>query len=232
MVKRLAEKMGLGAYFPWHDQEDYLDHRLRGLGSSLAEMKAAGVKTLPAQGPLYFLPGEDVRFNTPSGKIELHSQQLAEAGFDPVPRYTPHPEPPPGYYRLLQGRSPFHTFARTTNNPVLTELMAENEVWVHPLVAADWGLRPGQYVRLKNQDEKASTFPIRVKVTERIRTDCVYLVHGFGHSQKQMRRSYGRGADDNELVTHVDVDPLMGGTGRRANFVTFLPKASNPTEAA
>lgn len=222
IVKRLAEKMGLGAYFPWPDQEAYLDYKFRQIGSSLAEMREIGVKTLPSQGPLYFQPGEDVRFNTPSGKIELYSQQLADMGFDPVPRYTAHPEPPPGYYRLLQGRSPFHTFARTTNNPVLTELQDENDLWVHPQTAADWRLEHGQYVHLRNQDDRVSTFPIKVRVTERIRPDCVYMVHGFGHSQKQMTRSYGKGADDNELCTHVDIDPLMGGTGRRANFVTFV----------
>ena len=228
IVKRLAEKMGLGDYFPWDDQRDYLERRLRAAGSSLDEMERVGVKTLPGAGPLYFLPGEDVRFGTPSGKIELYAQQLADAGFDPVPRYTPHPEPPDGYYRLLSGRSPFHTFARTTNNPLLTELMAENELWIHPSVARDWGIRHGQYVKMRNQDDRVSTFPIRARLTERIRPDCVYMVHGFGHQAKAMQRSFGKGADDNELLTNVSVDPIMGGTGRRQNFVTFVLE----TEAA
>ena len=70
------------------------------------------------------------------------------------------------------------------------------------------------------------------QITERIRTDCVYMVHGFGHSQKQMSRSYGKGMDDNELVTNVDVDPIMGGTGRRSNFVTFKLENATPMEAA
>ncbi|NBC17500.1 MAG: molybdopterin-dependent oxidoreductase [Bacteroidetes bacterium] len=232
IVKKLAAKMGLSQYFPWEDDEDYLDWRLRQIGSSLDEMLEIGVKTLPSQGPLYFPPGADVTFNTPSGMIELYSEQLEQYGFDPIPVYRAHQEPPAGYYRLIQGRSPFHTFARTTNNPILTELQDENTLWVHPTTAKDWGLETGQYVHLENQDGKHSTFPIRVQITERIRTDCVYMVHGFGHSQKQMSRSYGKGMDDNELVTNVDVDPIMGGTGRRSNFVTFKLENATPMEAA
>ncbi len=48
------------------------------------------------------------------------------------------------------------------------------------------------------------------------------MVHGFGHKEKDLTRAYGRGASDSELVTHVAMDPIMGGTGMRGNFVTFL----------
>ena len=222
MVKRLSRKMELEEYFPWEDQEEYLDVRLRQMGTSLEEMKEIGVKTYPSLGPLYLQPGEDYPFRTPSGKIELYSQQLADFGYDPIPRYTAHEEPPPGYYRLSMGRSPFHTFARTTNNPTLTQLQSENSLWMNPTVAKDWGIKDGQYLKMKNQDGKVSTFPIKVLVTERIRNDTVYMVHGFGHTQKSMGLSYGKGADDNELITRVSLDPLMGGTGRRSNFVTFV----------
>jgi thiosulfate reductase / polysulfide reductase chain A len=36
-----------------------------------------------------------------------------------------------------------------------------------------------------------------------------------------MRKTYLRGADDTGLITRVKVDPIMGGTGMRGNFVTF-----------
>jgi len=161
-----------------------------------------------------------VEFDTPSGRIELYAQQLADLGFDPVPRYTAHPEPPAGYYRLLFGRTPTHTFSRTTNNPLLCETMLENEVWIARKVAQMWGIESGDYLLLHNQDG-ATAGPVRAKVTERIRHDCVFLVHGFGHQQRQMARSFQRGANDNALVTQVRIDPLMGATGMRVNFVTF-----------
>jgi len=139
-----------------------------------------------------------------------------------MPKYTPHPEPQQGFYRLIYGRAPMHTFSRTANNPNLTDLMDENTVWINPKVANEWGLTNDQYIWLKNQDEVVSSFPIKVRVTERIRWDSVYMVHGFGHSNKKLRRAHGRGASDTQLITNVMTDPLMGGTGMRGNFVTFL----------
>ena len=100
--------------------------------------------------------------------------------------------------------------------------MSENSVWVNPKVADLWGLKKGQKVWLKNQDGAITSFPIVVRVTERIRWDSVYMVHGFGHSDKKLSRAYGRGASDTEMITNVAVDPIMGGTGMRGNFVTFL----------
>ncbi len=223
MARELAKRLGVIEYFPFETIEEQLDWQLKELGSSLEEMKKVGVKTFdrPAD-DLFFAPDEQVEFFTGTGKIELYSTLLADGGFDPMPRYTQHPEPPQGFYRLNYGRAPMHTFGRTSNNPNLTDLMDENSLWVNPRVAKEWGLSTGQYVYLENQDGKRSEFPIRVRVTERIRWDSVYMVHGFGHDQKKLRRCYGKGASDASLITNVMLDPIMGGTGMRGNFVTFI----------
>ena len=186
-------------------------------------MKRIGVKTFPrSYDDLYFADGEDVIFDTASGKIELYSNEFAAAGFDPIPKYTTHEEPPPGYYRLNYGRNPAHTFSRTSNNPNLTDIMDENVLWINPKVAKEWGIVSGQKIWLKNQDGISSKFPIKARVTERIRWDSVFMVHGFGHDDKRLRRCYGKGASDTNLISRVHVDPVMGGTGMRGNFVTFL----------
>jgi thiosulfate reductase/polysulfide reductase chain A len=100
--------------------------------------------------------------------------------------------------------------------------MAENKLWVNPRVAKLWDLQNDQEIYLENQDGVISSFPIKVRITERIRWDSVYMVHGFGHANKRLTRSYGKGASDTELITAVEVDPIMGGTGMRGNFVTFI----------
>jgi thiosulfate reductase/polysulfide reductase chain A len=227
MARQLAFKLGLESYFPHENLEDLLDWQLKEVGSSLEEMQRIGVKTFPrSTGDLYIAEGEDVEFLTNTGKIELYSTSFANEGFDPVPVYTAHPEPPAGYYRLNYGRAPAHTFSRTSNNPNLHDLMDENTLWVNPKVAKEWGLKNGQGIFLENQDGVKSQFPIKVRVTERIRWDSVYMVHGFGHAVKQLSRTYGRGASDTKLITNVMVDPIMGGTGMRGNFVTFIPEMS------
>ena len=85
-------------------------------------------------------------------------------------------------------------------------------------MAADLQLAEGDRVLLENVDGVRSS-PVRVKVTEGIRRDCVYLVHGFGQRSKRLRRASGRGASDTALMSRIKVDPLMGGTGMRVNFV-------------
>ncbi|HRR92818.1 MAG TPA: molybdopterin-dependent oxidoreductase [Bacteroidales bacterium] len=223
IARQLAIKLGLGDYFPFEKQEDLLDWQLKQAGSSLDEMKRIGVKNFEREADdIYFKDGDDISFPTDSGKIELYSKYLEDAGFEPLPVYTAHEEPPEGFYRLIYGRAPMHTFSRTINNPYLTDLMEENSVWINPKVAKEWGITNDQYIKLKNQDGVVSDFPVKVRVTERIRWDSVYIVHGFGHANRKLTRAYGRGASDTQLITNVKTDPIMGGTGMRSNFVTFV----------
>ena len=221
IAKQLAKRLGLEEYFPWNDYAEKLDWQLKQVGSSLEEMQKIGVKNFPRKTPLYFRDGERVRFRTPSRKIELYSKQLADKGFDPMPVYTP-PEPvPQGFYRLNYGRMPAHTFGKTVNNPLLFQLSPENQVWVNPLVANEWSLKNGDYVRLGGTNGAISN-EVRVRVTERIGPDSVFMAHGFGHKSKRLRLAAGVGADDSELMGNIKVDPIMGGTGLRASFVTFV----------
>jgi len=232
IARELSVKLGLGSWFPFEKQEDLLDWQLKKVGSSLEEMKQTGVKNFDRDADdLYFADDEAVEFPTDSGKIELYSKYFEQSGFDPLPKYTPHEEPKEGFYRLIYGRAPMHTFSRTSNNPNLTDLMHENSVWINPKVAKEWGINSGQMIWLKNQDGIVSDFPVKVRVTERIRWDSVYMVHGFGHTRKQMKRCFGKGVSDTQMITHILVDPIMGGTGMRGNFVTFITEKSE-TEVA
>jgi thiosulfate reductase/polysulfide reductase chain A len=227
IAKGLAERLGLGDYFPYRDYSEVLDWQLQQIGSSLEEMQRIGVKRFARKTPVYFDDGADVRFETPSGRIELWSSLLADAGQDPLPRYTPPQRPPPGFFHLNYGRAPAHTFGRTINNPLLFELMPENTVWVHPGAAATHDLASGDYVLLENPQGRRSN-PVRVRVTERIRPDSVFMVHGFGHSDERQRLARGVGADDAALMHNVRIDPVMGGTGMRASFVTLVRHPGEP----
>ncbi len=177
-----------------------------------------------AKQPITVEDGLELEFDTPSKKVEFWSDQLAKAGFDPVPKYTAPAAAPDGHYRLITGRAPVHTFSRTQTNPLLHDMMAENEVWVNDAIAASAGLKSGDYVKLRNQDGVVSN-RVRVKATQRIRADCVYLVYGFGHTSKMLTRAYMKGANAAQLTTKYVTDPLMGGTSIHSNFVTFVKEA-------
>ncbi len=222
IAKQIGERLGLGSYFNFTDFKEVLDWQLKQLGLSLDEMERIGVKKYDRKTSAYILPDSDHHFKTASGKIHLSSKELEEFGFDAMPKYTAHAQPEEGFYRLIYGRAPMHTFSRTANNRNLVALMPENAVWVNPQVAELWGLKKDQYVWLKNQDGVVSNFSVKVRITERIRWDSVYIVHGFGHNHKPLTYAFGRGVNDTELITNVMTDPIMGGTGMRGNFVTFI----------
>jgi thiosulfate reductase / polysulfide reductase chain A len=227
IARELGIRLGLAEYFPWADMEEYLDRRLRSIGSSLEAMREQG--TIVRRGRPYLEDWEALNrnpFGTPSGKIEIYSERFAEAGLDPLPIYEPQPDPPGEHYRLLYGRSPVHTFSRTHNNPLLMDMHGENEVWLNTREAERLGLAQHEYVFLENQDGVREG-PVRVLVTERIRPDCVYIVHGFGHKAPLMRVAHGRGASDTHLQTHYDLDPVSGGAGTNNNFVR-LHRAPDP----
>ncbi len=230
IAREIGLRLGLHDFYEWEDFEEVLDWQLKQVGSSLEELKKVGVKYFPRKTPLYLNEDEPYWFNTNTGKIELYSTDFAAWGYDPMPVYKDHGDPPPGYLRLIYGRLPMHTFGRTINNPNLFELRQEPRLWVHPKVARLYGLTNGQEVWLQNPKGKVSSFSIKVRITERIRHDSVFLPHGFGNKGKivtekgeiKQTRAYGRGILDSEMIYNIEKDPITGGTGLRNNFVKIL----------
>jgi thiosulfate reductase/polysulfide reductase chain A len=218
IARELGLRLGLDRYFAWETAEDYLNTRLRSIGLDLDGLREAGGVVVQPGRPYLEDFTDGSPFGTPSGKIQLTSQVLADAGLDPLPVYEPTPEPPDGHFRLLYGRHPAHTFAKTQNTPVLFNLYPENEVWLSTTVARRLGVRHAEYVHLVNAVGTRSG-PVRAKVTERIRDDCVFMVHGHGHRSQGLTNAGGRGASDTELQSTYALDPVCGGAGMRVNFV-------------
>ncbi|MCG8603593.1 molybdopterin-dependent oxidoreductase [bacterium] len=220
IAKQLANRLGLQDYFQWETIEEYLDYRLAPLGVNLKHVQAKGIVAYDESQP-YLDPKKRAKFKTASGKIELYSTTLAELGFDAMPVYEPVEDVPKGYFRLLYGRSPVHSFARTQNNEILNSYMPENAVWLNDKVAEELGLNDGESINLENQDGVVSD-PIKLYVTPGIRPDCVFTVHGFGEKNPLLSRANQKGTSDTELMTRVNLDPISGGTGMRVNFVRIV----------
>ena len=85
-------------------------------------------------------------------------------------------------------RSPVHTFSKTQNNRILLIWMMKTKSGLILHVQLRIGIKSGDYVKLKNQDGIVSN-KIKVKATERIRKDCVYMTHGFGHNSKMLKQA-------------------------------------------
>lgn len=211
IFKELGTRLGLSDYFQYKDDEDYLAQQLKPLGVTLDQVKAKGYYRPPAPAD----SAQELKFDTPSGKIELSSSTLAKNNFPAVPVWQEPPAPPADQFYLLTGKVAQHTQFSTQNNRLLHELYPENPLWIHPTAAAARGIRNGETVIVESTAGKVTT---KALVTEGIRPDCVYMTPGFGHLSKGSRTSFGTGVSDSDLhVTYTD--PASGGQALSQTFV-------------
>lgn len=94
----IAIRLGFGEYFPWKDEEELADYRLKPLGITFKEA-ATKRYTITSTEPWTYKTnhpktGEPTGFATPSGKVELYSNVLESLGYDPLPFYEEPPESP------------------------------------------------------------------------------------------------------------------------------------------
>lgn len=210
IYKQLGERLGLGDFFQYKDEEDYLSQQLAPLGVSLAEVKETGYAEMPHEGELEYT------WNTTSGKIELFSDTLSKAGFAGTTTWEEPPQPGAGQYYLLTGKVAQHTQFGTQNNQLLHKYSDEPRLWMNAKVAAKEGLKDGDWVEVTSEVGKIH---VRLNPTEAIRPDCVYMTPGFGHLSKGLTTAFGVGASDSVLRVSY-TDPVSGSQALSQTFVS------------
>ena len=211
IYKQLGERLGLGDFFQYTDEEDYIRQQLAPLGVSLEEVKAKGYAEMPSEEH-----NGEIVFNTPSGKIEVYSETLANAGFSPWPTWEEPPVPGENEFYLLTGKVAQHTQFGTQNNQLLHKYSDEPRLWMNAKTAAHLGLADGDWVEVTSKVGQVHSILL---ATEAIRPDCVYLTPGYGHLSKGLTTAFGVGASDSALhVTYTD--PISGGQALTQTFVT------------
>ena len=215
-MQGLAKRLNLSQYFDF----------------TIDQWVAAQVKELPLDTPLEYLKKHgiyipqgfpkygttltpDHRFVTKSGKIELFSERLQEFGYDPLPVYRAPAQPPPGALRLITGRKAYFTQANSTNNPWLNAFDPENRLWLNPSTAESLGIADGQMVEVTST---AGSGRLKARVTEEIRPDCAFMLHGFGKRSKWQRLVAGVGACDTQLL-ETAWDKVSGNAAMHETFV-------------
>jgi thiosulfate reductase/polysulfide reductase chain A len=214
IYKQLGERLGLGDFFQYIDEEDYLRQQLTPLGVSLEEVRAKGYAEL-SETP-HSNETNEPSWNTPSGKIELYSDTLAKVGFPGVPTWEEPPQPAEGQFYLLTGKVAQSTQFGSQNNQLLHKYSDEPRLWMNVKTAKALGLADHDMVEVAST---AGKIHIKLEATQAIRPDCVYLTPGYGHLSKGLTIAYGIGASDSDLhVTYTD--PISGGQALSQTFVT------------
>ena len=213
IYKQLAGRLGLDDFFQYEGEEDYLRQQLAPLDVSLDEVKATGYTEIPRSGAE---EESDLTWNTPSGKIELYSDTLANVNFPGVPTWEEPPQPGQDQFYLLTGKIAQSTQFGTQNNQLLHKYSDEPRLWMNTRVATKKGLADGDWVEVASQVGKIHT---RLLATEAIRPDCVYMTPGYGHLSKGLKTAYGFGASDS-VLHETYTDPISGSQALSQTFVT------------
>lgn len=144
-------------------------------GISLERLKAEGAVSLALDGPP---PFANHRFPTPSGKVELFSQALADEGVDPLPgnfrekpdwEGTVRPSPfgdPAASLLLLSGAAHHFVSSSLANQRGLLKGEGEPFVEIHPGDAAAHGIGSGDLVIVANH---RGSCRLRAVITEAVR---------------------------------------------------------------
>ena len=219
IYKQLGERLGLGEFFQYTDEVDYLNQQLAPLGVTLADIKTQGYVDLPTSEAR-----ELNNWDTPSGLVEIASATLARAGFADLPTWEIPPAPEAGQFYLLTGKVAQHTQFATQNNAYLHKYQDEPRLWMNADVAAQRDLHTGDIVTVTSAVGSVS---LPLLATPAIRPDCVYMPPGFGHASKGLRTAYSVGASD-ALLHESFVDPISGSQALSQTFVTVAKQADAP----
>jgi thiosulfate reductase/polysulfide reductase chain A len=212
IVQELAKRLDLGEYFDF-TMAQFREKQLEGYPEASAALQQDGV--YPISTKLYGVY-EGKPFKTPTKKIELYCQRYKQSGIDPLPVYVPPREVPADRFRLVAGRCAYITQTSTTNNALLNELLPENVLWIHPQAASRLGIHPGDRVEVSSKVGKGT---LNVYITEKIRSDTVYMENGFGLISPALTRVFGKGASIVEIMED-DNDAISGSMAMHETIVS------------
>jgi thiosulfate reductase / polysulfide reductase chain A len=222
IVGGLARRLGM-PQLDFESIEDIWRFQLEGTGVALEDFDATGM--VPLADKQTYRDRENLTFKTPSGKIEVVSEKLAQAEIESLLPYTPPLSPHGGRFRLTFGRCALHTQGHTVNNPLLFEQMPENLLWINSAAARKLEIADGDRVEVS---QNGYTETISAKVTDLIHPQAVFVVHGFGHTLPVESRARGRGLADNKFMQGgLDLwDPAGGGIALQEHFVAVRKAAA------
>ena len=202
LFRRLARVMGLTEPALYESEEEIARQLL---GSGHPSLAGITLEALKERGwmrlayPTPFVPFA-AGFPSPSGKIELVSPRMADAGLDPIAGYTPPNERGDGFPLALVSPADHHFLNSIfANVPGQLRRAGPPVVFVHPDDAAPRGLAEGDAVRVWNA---RGEFVASARISERVR-------RGVVASPKGRWPGMAGGANPNATVDERDSD--MGG---------------------
>jgi anaerobic selenocysteine-containing dehydrogenase len=218
ILNELGKRMGYGQYF-WNDMRECLDEILKPAGMTYDDFKNVGI----LKGKWEHKGYEKKGFNTPSGKVEIYSQQLKDWGYDPLPSYQDLPESPESSPDLLKeypliftsAKDPYYFHSAYRNVSSLRKLSPDPVVLIHPETASKSGIAEGDWVSVET---KRGTIRQKAKLNSDIAPRVIILSFGWWFPERKDLELFGWKESNLNILTsnNPPYDPAIGSTSLRA----------------
>ena len=206
----LGRRMGYAEYFPWENADQLFEYLLKRTNISLEQLKQnpGGIFYAKDGYERYRSNG----FNTPSGKVEIYSETMAECGYDPIPTFhepaesqVSRPELTSKYPLLLITGARVFPFqhSRHRNLPDLRKLAPDPLVEINSQTANKLGIMDGNLVQVESL---RGSIQLKAKLTEDILPQVISVQHGWNE------------ANANYLTDDESRDPVSGYPGYRSTL--------------
>ncbi len=179
MLQTLANALGLDDFFPWSSDEEFIDviinHPSTGHATVEQLRNDGGIQELN----ISHVANPDHRFPTPSGKVELYSQQAKVMGLPPLPVYQPADQLESFPLHFRQGRTIKHFHAFYDHGQALPALKKHNkqpELWLAIEDAEPRSIQNGDEIVIFNHQGR---FRAEAIVTDKIPSGTVWMRDGW-----------------------------------------------------
>jgi anaerobic selenocysteine-containing dehydrogenase len=183
LFTELGKKLGIAEAFPWKTEEDMVAFELAPTGLSFEHLLSEKPEGAYYRGKEYTI--SDKAFPTPSGKIEIYSDELARVGADPLPTYTEPsrsaastPELLDRYPLVLStgSRSLYYTHSQFRHLDSLRDQDPEPRAELGPGTAAHFGIKTGDLVIIESP---SGHIKIKASISDRAAEGVVFVPHGW-----------------------------------------------------
>lgn len=231
IVFDLARRLGLGDHFWDGDIEAAYRYRLQPSGVSLEALREhpGGVRAPVQTRYRKFAERQDSGprgFATPTRKIELYSETMAQHGYPPLPEYEEPLVSPVSRPDLVErfpliltcAKHALYCESQHRGLPSLRRLAPDPEVELHPSAADARGIGPGDWVYIETP---GGSVRARAKLNDALEPNVVCGQHGWWQASTAIGApSYDPfgpdGANFNLIIGNEAIDPVSGSVPHRA----------------
>lgn len=209
VIKGLADRMGLGEYFPWENLIEFMEWRIKSSGQTWEEYSQTFLH-MPSK---MFAPNmmrnpivptkwnmvklilsmpfvKPAGFATPSGKVELKSSLLERMGYDPLPYYD-EPDQTPRSNPELAREYPLTLFIGLREDPYYNTNLRQVEglrkrlpdplTLINPVDGGRYGIEEGQWVEVSTTHGSVT---MKAHLDEIQPEGTIRVPHGWWYAEK------------------------------------------------